>query len=63
LPNWRICFLPSFCFSRSFLLRVTSLRAAPLLAQREDRTEIPVWHQDRRPNPRLLDVVNAAGSG
>jgi hypothetical protein len=34
-------------------LRVTSLRAAPLLAQREDRTEIPVWHQDRRPNPRL----------
>ena len=24
LPNWRIRFLPSFCFSRSFLLRVTS---------------------------------------
>jgi hypothetical protein len=24
LPNCRIFFLPSFCFSRSFLLRVTS---------------------------------------
>ena len=24
LPNWRIFFLPSFCFSRSFRLRVTS---------------------------------------
>ena len=24
LPNWRIRFLPSFCFSRSLRLRVTS---------------------------------------
>jgi hypothetical protein len=23
-PNWRIFFLPAFCFSRSFFLRVTS---------------------------------------
>ena len=34
------------------------LHAAPLLAQLQDRAEILVGHQDRRLDPRLLDMVD-----
>ena len=48
-PNWRIRFLPSFCFSRSFVFAVRlpgwvrqGLHAVALLAQRQDRPEMGV---------------------
>jgi hypothetical protein len=49
LPNWRIRFLPSFCFSRSFVFAVRlpgwvrqGPHAVALLAQRQDRPEMGV---------------------